>query len=464
MEKRGSSTINYASYNLPTYIDAVSKSSSLYYGAFRNRYKQVAVAGGISETTVYVGALFERMTPSNGPTEYRHYVPGGNGVASIVTRRSNGTSDTYYVHADHLGSPEVFTGSAGQQLVRPSFGAYGERRDGSDWSGPVSLTDLAIIEDITRGGFTGHEHLDAVGLIHMNGRVYDPLAGRFLGVDPIVHIGNSQSPNSYSYVWNNPLTMIDPSGYNGEVTGNGPPPAICTPGSPFVTANCPYWSSGNWDLGPGGRETQFEINKEIYAERRSYGAYVDNNRPDRKPVRAMYGEHLQDGIVDWRRMLGYLFNDVAHADQGRSISIADSERALAAAGDVEGFWRSRQAQGDPIANVALSSLRPSGGVIDYLFGGESVNTRLEAFSRVYAGRSVDFAAVRLDLVNAHIAAVDADRQGVLGLLSPGQVYDYHRDVFARLGFPASTFGGSPFTGARWEATATRVFWCLGCDR
>lgn len=37
MEKRGSSTIDYASYNLPTYIDAVSESSSLYYGAFRNR-------------------------------------------------------------------------------------------------------------------------------------------------------------------------------------------------------------------------------------------------------------------------------------------------------------------------------------------------------------------------------------------------------------------------------------------
>jgi uncharacterized protein RhaS with RHS repeats len=48
----------------------------------------------------------------------------------------------------------------------------------------------------------------------MNGRVYDPAAGRFLSVDPIVHVGLSQSPNGYAYVWNNPLTLIDPSGFD----------------------------------------------------------------------------------------------------------------------------------------------------------------------------------------------------------------------------------------------------------
>ncbi|WP_206105697.1 hypothetical protein, partial [Sapientia aquatica] len=102
--------------------------------------------------------------------------------------------------------------------------------------------------------------------------------------------------------------------------------------------------------------------------------------------------------------------------------------------------------------------------IDSLFGGSSVNDRLEAFSRVYAGKSVDIEAIRVDLMNAHIAAVDADRQGVIGLLSPGQVFDYHRDVFARYGLPTTTFGGTPFTGTRFESYVTRIFWCSRCDK
>jgi RHS repeat-associated protein len=214
MSKRGGSTISYTSYNLPSVINAGSNSSTLSYGAFRNRYKQVAASGAGTETTLYVAGLFERVTRPGGDVEYRHYIPGGNGIAGIHTRRTSGTNSTYYWHADHLGSPELITDSAGGNPLRLSFGAYGERRDGSDWSGPPSAADLTAIGNITRRGFTGHEHLDSVGLIHMNGRVYDPAAGRFLSVDPIVHVGLSQSPNGYSYVFNMPLSLIDPSGFD----------------------------------------------------------------------------------------------------------------------------------------------------------------------------------------------------------------------------------------------------------
>ena len=89
-----------------------------------------------------------------------------------------------------------------------SFGAYGERRDGGDWSGPPSATDLTTLAGLTRRGFTGHTHLDAVGLIHMRGRVYDPRIGRFLSADPIVQLGYSQVVNPYTYVLNSPLVFI----------------------------------------------------------------------------------------------------------------------------------------------------------------------------------------------------------------------------------------------------------------
>jgi hypothetical protein len=49
----------------------------------------------------------------------------------------------------------------------------------------------------------------------MNGRVCDPHLGRFLSADPIIQtIHLSQALNPFSYVMNNPLTLIDPSGYS----------------------------------------------------------------------------------------------------------------------------------------------------------------------------------------------------------------------------------------------------------
>ena len=56
--------------------------------------------------------------------------------------------------------------------------------------------------------------VDATGLIHMNGRIYDPELGRFLSPDPnIPEPGNTQAFNRYAYVYNNPLSYTDPSGF-----------------------------------------------------------------------------------------------------------------------------------------------------------------------------------------------------------------------------------------------------------
>ena len=58
--------------------------------------------------------------------------------------------------------------------------------------------------------------VDSVGIIHMNGRIYDPTLGRFLQADPFIQAPyNTQSLNRYSYVLNNPLNATDPSGYFG---------------------------------------------------------------------------------------------------------------------------------------------------------------------------------------------------------------------------------------------------------
>jgi hypothetical protein len=84
----------------------------------------------------------------------------------------------------------------------------------------------------------------------MNGRVYDPLLGRFLSVDPLIgDPTDSQSVNPYAYVGNRPLSATDPSGYCEATcvnvirivvatalnfafggSGGGPPPAFVLPG------------------------------------------------------------------------------------------------------------------------------------------------------------------------------------------------------------------------------------------
>ncbi len=63
-------------------------------------------------------------------------------------------------------------------------------------------------------GYTGHQMLDDVGLIHRKGRLYDPFLGRFCAADPFVQSPNNiQNYNRYTYVLNNPLSLVDPSGH-----------------------------------------------------------------------------------------------------------------------------------------------------------------------------------------------------------------------------------------------------------
>jgi RHS repeat-associated protein len=58
-------------------------------------------------------------------------------------------------------------------------------------------------------------------VIHMGGRTYNPVLGRFMQADPFIQSPtNLQSYNRYSYVLNNPMSYTDPSGYFFKKLGN----------------------------------------------------------------------------------------------------------------------------------------------------------------------------------------------------------------------------------------------------
>jgi RHS repeat-associated protein len=103
-------------------------------------------------------------------------------------------------------------------------------------------------DDITDRGFTGHKHNDDIELIYMNARYYVPAIGRFASADTIVpNPGNPQSYNRYSYVRNNPLNLIDPSGHRecGD-SEDCIDPLTHEPDSSLIPSNLVEFDGGNW--------------------------------------------------------------------------------------------------------------------------------------------------------------------------------------------------------------------------
>jgi RHS repeat-associated protein len=210
MATRNGATLTWTSDNLPASLSASGYTASFNYAPDRSRWRQVSTYAGATETTIYVGGLLEKLT-SSVRVHWKHRIPTPSGEVQMI-RRSDGTTDTFYVTTDHLGSTEAVMDASGTVLARESFGSWGARR-GSNWA-TNTPPDWAGIANTTRRGYTGHEHLDNILLVHMNGRVYDPAIGRFLSADPYVTgIDASQGWNRYAYVTNNPLAYTDPSGY-----------------------------------------------------------------------------------------------------------------------------------------------------------------------------------------------------------------------------------------------------------
>ena len=210
-----------------------------------------------TETVRYIGNV-EYITYSNDPDQFlnTYKIRIGENVMYLESQVPNpqynpqgqppynqlvwSVIELEYAHRDHLGGIEAVTDQLGNKLHQLAYEPYGSRKD-SDWRSNIDTLELADILSnefsvnlpafplgvqyharVARG-FTGHEHLDRTGFIHMNGRVYDPTLGRFLSPDPIIQASTySQDWNRYSYGFNNPLTFTDPTGFteNDNTTEN----------------------------------------------------------------------------------------------------------------------------------------------------------------------------------------------------------------------------------------------------
>jgi RHS repeat-associated protein len=148
---------------------------------------------------------------SPGLVQARHIIFANGRMVAQYTTRSNGQNDMRYFALDNLGSVSLVTNETGQIVERLSYDAFGKRRFAS--GADDATNSLAAIT--TSYSFTGHEYLDDLKLIHMNGRLYDPFIGRFTSADPhMPGLDNPQGLNLFGYVMNGPLTRTDPTGFD----------------------------------------------------------------------------------------------------------------------------------------------------------------------------------------------------------------------------------------------------------
>ncbi|GIX22084.1 MAG: hypothetical protein KatS3mg121_0867 [Gammaproteobacteria bacterium] len=222
-------TLAYTPFNKPRSIEEGGVRVEFGYGPDRLRVtKTVTRPDGQVEQIGYLG-----LGATGQPLYERHRAPGPDGAERIEHRDfldvglyagahhggqpfavhlevdSEGDGriddpDTRYLHRDHLGSVVAVTDEvglvhdpSGRTRVEPvAFAPFG-RRLGPDW-----LDDPAAARAPGSPGhldYTGQEALPEVGLIHMNGRLYDPELGRFLAADPFVQAPGE--PGRLRRVW-----------------------------------------------------------------------------------------------------------------------------------------------------------------------------------------------------------------------------------------------------------------------
>jgi RHS repeat-associated protein len=213
----GVQTIAYTPFNKPVEVKTGSdplNSTFFSYDADQNRV--LKINHHLDTMTVFTGGAYQRESTVSGAAAsakhtYKIYV-GDRLVAEIDRFEVDGASDpgadqVRYIHPDRLGSPRTVSNDDGDVVSSAEFTAFGQLL-----SGAMSTTV----------GFTGQRRDDDLGLLDYNARLYDPSLGQFLSADPIVAAPfATQGLNRYSYVLNDPMNLVDPTGMQSEGTSCG---------------------------------------------------------------------------------------------------------------------------------------------------------------------------------------------------------------------------------------------------
>lgn len=213
--------VTWTLFDMPQAISNGTSSSTFAYGAERQRTRETR---GDNSKIVFAGGQEIQLSSNDTLVSVKTYWPGGGGFD--LDKPAQPTVRNW-VHYDQLGSVVAMTDASGALKTGDelSYDVWGKRRAGNG-AAPTEFSASTYAAGASDNkGFTGHEMLDQLDLVHMNGRVFDPFIGRFLSGDPMLQDPlNGQNYNRYTYVYNNPTNSTDPTGFctdsQVEVTGS----------------------------------------------------------------------------------------------------------------------------------------------------------------------------------------------------------------------------------------------------
>lgn len=181
------------------------------------------------EATSIYDALGQRVqTTAYGNTKTMVYDVFGRMIAEYDSQAQSGSGGTKYLMSDVQGSTRVVTDGSGAVIARRDYQAFGGEVGAG--IGLRATNQKYDVSDSTRQRYALTERDEATGLDHTDWRKYESSAGRWTSPDPYggsMTIGNPQSFNRYSYVGNDPVNRIDPTGLDDDPTfGLGDPPPM----------------------------------------------------------------------------------------------------------------------------------------------------------------------------------------------------------------------------------------------
>ncbi|MGV9248760.1 RHS repeat domain-containing protein [Streptomyces sp. NPDC003710] len=155
---------------------------------------ELLIRRGTGKTVLYLaGQELHYDTAAKKFTAQRYY-PSGDATA---VRTESGLS---WMVDDHHGTASMTVDATTQAVTRRYTRPFGEARGATPPAWPDDK------------GFLGKPADADTGLTHVGAREYDPAAGRFLSVDPILAPDDHESLNGYAYANNTPVTKTDPTG------------------------------------------------------------------------------------------------------------------------------------------------------------------------------------------------------------------------------------------------------------
>ncbi|WP_167027646.1 RHS repeat-associated core domain-containing protein [Chryseobacterium sp. Tr-659] len=355
--QRGFAKVSYNAFRSPNSIALAGKDVLRFeYNILASRYSMTSKSG--FNTKYYSSDFGVEITKNTttGVTEIITYLNGDPYTANYIKKEvvKNGNlieKNKYYLHRDNLNSIVAITKADGSVVEKRFFDAWGNLKGLVKDNGQVitNADQLRFTPLFISRGYTGHEHLQSVGLINMNARIYDPVVRKFLSADTIIPDKfNTQSYDRFGYAYNNPLLYIDVNGYEAITLGAavliGLAVAITTKVIMNMINGIPFW------YGLGKAAVMGAFSGAI-----SFGIG--------SMATSIFGQYLSVGKS--------LFEAAMHASTGGFMSVIDGGKF--GSGALSGAVSSLMASGIQSLGIDFAATRAGGGDVVYNgFGKESM--------------------------------------------------------------------------------------------